>query len=132
MQTLMRVLFFLRIVDENSQLSLTWIAFCVGVFAIVYAVLHHQPVDLADLLTFAIGVGSYHAKLFRTASIQKQAMSGANDAAIAKLHAEKEVALEAARNDSTAVSQRLDAMESMIQKSGSEKLREDFQKLKRK
>ena len=89
MQRLIRFLQFLRLADENGQLSLTTIGFAIGCIAILAC----KPVSLPELSVFAIGLGGYHAKKFQSHSRAKQAMASAHEAGLARLAADKDVAL---------------------------------------
>jgi hypothetical protein len=80
-----------RIEDENGALSLTTVAFAIG----IYCILAGKPVELSRLSAFAVALGMYQGKRFlahrRTMKAMDTAsthgalqMQNAHDAAMAK------------------------------------------------
>lgn len=123
---IIRALQFIRLLDENGQLSITFLGFLIGAFCVLF----HRPLGVSDLAVFAVALASYRWKRSDQRSVTAIALDAANEAALTKLNAEAEIAKEAARADTAATKARLDRLEELIRAEGSHQLQEAFRKSK--
>lgn len=110
MERLVRALQAIRIVDENRQLSLTTIAFGIGCFCVVT----QRPVSLPELLAFAIGTAGYHAKKLYRHRTDHAVMQAAHEAGLAKLDAEKEIALQQQSQNAGSLTEKVTQLERKV------------------
>ena len=99
-----------RIEDENGQFSLTTCAFGVAVFCI----LAQRPVSLPELSAFALAMGGYHAKKIYRHRNEQTAMHTAREVGLARLDADKAVALAQRADQAEQLGDRLTSVEKKL------------------
>src|SRR4051812_348650 len=98
-----RVLQFLRVCDEQGQLSITTAAFVIAAVCL----LSGKPISLTEFSAFSIALAGYHAKKYQTYARTQKAMQTAHEAGLAKLDAEKAVALQQKSEQASVLSDRV-------------------------
>lgn len=112
MKHLRRFLRWLRIEDENGQLSLTTLAFAAGMFCILKGV----AVSLADLSAFGLALGAYAHKRYRQQRSTEIAMETAGEAALQKDQQAHELAMNAQSEHVSAVAAKVETLIDHVQK----------------
>jgi hypothetical protein len=107
---LIRFLQWTRICDENGQISLTTIAFGVA----LYCILAQKPVSLPELSVFAMALGGYHCKKLYRHRNEQAAMQTAHATGIAKIDADKAIALQGQSDQSAKLTDKVFALEKKV------------------
>jgi flagellar biosynthesis component FlhA len=99
-----RVLRYLRIEDEQGQLSLTTVAFLVGATCLARG----APIPPSALVVFGLAVCAYLHKRHRQQCATELAMEGAQEAAVQRMNNEHEITKVAQGAHVEEVSRKLD------------------------